>query len=733
MSFFNKIKPFPIIRQLDAMDCGPTCLRIILQYYGRHYSLPFLRDRCYLTREGVSMLGISKAAESLGMRTLAARLPFDKLAEEAPLPCIAHWSQRHFVVVYDIKKGDKVYVSDPAHGKITYTKEEFLKHWAVHEEEGVVLFLETTPDFDTHEDDDTYTKTGFKFLFSYLFNYKKFLVQLIIGMLLGSLLGLILPFLTQALVDFGINNQDIGFVYTVLAAQLMLFFSRTSVEFIRSWILLHLGTRINIAIISDFLIKLMRLPLSFFDTKHLGDLLQRIGDHRRIENFLTSQTLNVLFSMINLFVFGIVLAVYSMQIFFVFLVGSVMSFVWIALFLKKRRDLDYKRFNEMADNQTNLVQLITGMPEIKLNNCEQQKRWEWEHIQAKLFKINHKGLAINQYQQAGSLFFNQGKDIIISFLAAKEVIDGNMTLGMMMAVTYITGQLSAPIEQLLQFIQTAQDAKLSLERMGEIHNREDEEDPEEAKLHDFSGNFDIKIENLDFHYEGPHSEKVLDDVSILIPHNKTTAIVGASGSGKTTMLKLLLKFYPPTTGEIKLGGINLSNYGADFWRQNVGTVMQEGFLFNDTIARNVALGDDRIDYQKLMRAVDIANIKDFIEALPLAYNTKIGQDGHGLSVGQKQRILIARAVYKDPQYIFFDEATSALDANNEKTIMENLDIFFQGRTVVVVAHRLSTVKNADQILVLDRGKIVELGDHESLTKKRGYYYNLVKNQLELGN
>ncbi len=730
--FLKKLKPFPTVRQLDAMDCGPTCLQIIMRFFGRVYSLPFLRDRCFLTREGVSLLGISKAAESLGLRTLAARIPFDKLAEEAPLPCIAHWQQRHFVVVYKMKK-DKVYVSDPAHGKITYTKEEFLKCWAVHEEEGVVLFLETTPEFFQHEEDDPTNKTGFKFLFSYLFSYKKFLVQLVIGMLIGSLLGLILPFLTQALVDFGINNQDINFVYTVLLAQVMLFVSRTSVEFIRSWILLHLGTRINISIISDFLIKLMRLPLSFFDTKHLGDLLQRIGDHKRIETFLTSQTLNVLFSMINLVVFGIVLAIYSMSIFTVFFIGSLLSFLWILLFLKKRRDLDYKRFSQMADNQSNLVQLITGMPEIKLNNCEQQKRWEWEHIQAKLFKVNLKGLAINQYQQAGSLFINQLKDILISFLAAKEVIDGDMTLGMMMAVTYIIGQLSSPVEQLLSFTQAAQDAKLSLERMGEIHGRDDEEDPEVTRINAFSTKHDLVLENLDFHYEGPHSEKVLDGISMTIPYKKTTAIVGTSGSGKTTILKLLLKFYPPTKGEIKLGDIALSNYGADFWRQNCGVVMQDGFLFNDTIARNVALGDEQIDYERLMRAVHIANIREFIESLPLAYNTKIGSDGHGLSQGQKQRILIARAVYKDPQYLFFDEATSALDANNEKAIMENLDDFFEGRTVVVVAHRLSTVKNADQIVVLEKGKIVEEGTHTTLTAKRGYYYNLVKNQLELGN
>ncbi len=729
---FGRLKRFPIIRQLDAMDCGPTCLQMIMKHYGRVYSLPFLRDKCFITREGVSMMGISKAAESLGMRTLAAQIPFDNLAEDAPMPVIAHWRQNHFIVVYDIKNKKKVYVADPAHGRITYTKEEFLKYWAVKREEGVVLFLETTPDFFRAEGEPPSDKAGFRFLLSYLFSYKKFMVQLVLGMALGSLLGLILPFLTQALVDFGIDYQDIGFVYTILLAQLMLFFSRTSVEFIRSWILLHLGTRINISIISDFLIKLMKLPLSFFDGKHLGDLLQRIGDHQRIEQFLTSQTLNILFSMINLVVYGAVLAFYSTQIFAVFFVGSVLAFAWVFIFLKKRRDLDYKRFNQLADNQSNLVQLITGMPEIKLNNCERPKRWEWEHIQAKLFRVNLKSMAVTQYQQAGSLFLNQFKDIIISFLAAKEVIDGNMTLGMMMAVTYITGQLSSPIDQLINFIQAAQDAKLSLERMGEIHGRKDEEDPEIQKLHIFPEKRDLRIESLTFHYEGPHSEKVLDNVKLTIPYRRTTAIVGASGSGKTTLLKLLLKFYQPTSGDIKLGDISLNNFSAEFWRGHCGVVMQDGFIFSDTIARNVALSDENVDYTKLLKSVRTANIQDFVESLPLAYNTKIGGEGHGLSQGQKQRILIARAVYKDPEYIFFDEATSSLDANNERTIMDNLDEFFRGRTVVVVAHRLSTVKNADQIVVLDKGCIVEQGDHAALTAKRGYYYNLVKNQLELG-
>jgi len=721
---------FPSARQLDAMDCGPACLKMICAHYGKNFNLVYLRERSFLSRSGVSMQGISEAAESLGFQTLGARIEHESL-EEVPLPCIAHWKQRHFVVVYKVT-AKKVYVSDPAHGLITYSRQEFLKGWSPDGHTGIALFFEVSPAFYEQEEDNAGSRTGLTMLLRHLFNYKQFLVQLFLGLLLASLLGLVQPFLTESLVERGIDKRDIDFVTTILIAQIMLFLSRTSIEFIRGWILLHLGTRVNISILSVFLMKLMKLPLSFFDGKHLGDLLQRIGDHRRIESFLTSQTLNVLFSMVNLLVFGAVLLHYSRAIFTVFLIGSVTSFIWIFLFLRKRGELDFKRFDQMSENQTNLVQLITGMPEIKLNNCAKQKRWEWQHIQAKLFRVNLKSLAINQYQEAGTSFFNELKNILISFLAANEVISGSMTLGEMMAVTFIIGQLDSPITQVLGFIRSAQDAKLSLERLGEIHGRDDEEPPDVPKMTDMPVNCDLKIESLDFHYEGTISEKVLDDVSLTIPYMKTTALVGTSGSGKTTLVKLLLKFYEPTKGKIKLGDIDLSNYNADFWRRQCGVVMQDGFIFNDTIARNIALSDEIVDQKKLLRSVHVANIHTFIESLPLAYNTKIGGDGHGLSQGQKQRILIARAVYKNPKYLFFDEATSALDTNNERVIMDNLTAFFEERTSVVVAHRLSTVKHADHIIVLENGKVVETGNHETLTAKRGHYYRLVKNQLELG-
>lgn len=725
---------FPFIKQMDAMDCGPTSLAMVAKYYGKTYSVQTLRERSFITREGVSMLGTSDAAESIGFRTMGVRLTFEKLAAEAVLPCIAHWRQNHFIVVYEIKNG-LVYVSDPAHGLVKYTKEEFCQGWISTrkegEDQGLCLLLEPAPDFYKTED-ESMNKSSFKFLFSYLRPYKKFLLQLVLGMLLGSMLQLIFPFLTQSIVDFGINNRDLSFITLILIAQLVLFISRSSVDFIRSWILLHISTRINISLISDFLIKLMKLPIGFFDTKMIGDIMQRIGDHRRIETFLTSSTLNIMFSLINLVVFGVVLFIYNTQIFTIFIVGSVLYMTWIYLFMKKRRELDFKRFAQLADNQSNLIQIITGMQEIKLNNCEKQKRWEWEKIQAKLFRVNIKSLALSQYQQIGSVFVNQVKDIFISFIAARAVVEGQMTLGMMLAVQYIIGQLNSPIEQLIGFAHATQDAKISLERLGEIHLKKDEESPDDAKITILPEKRGLTVSNLSFQYEGPHSEFVLQDLDLEIPMGKVTAMVGMSGSGKTTLIKLLLGFYPPTKGDIRVGEILLSNISGRMWRQRAGVVMQDGFIFSDSIARNISVRDEVTDKKKLLHAVKIANIQEYIESLPLGYNTKIGLEGHGLSQGQKQRLLIARAIYADPDYIFFDEATNALDANNERVIMENLQEFYQGRTVVVVAHRLSTVKNADQIVVLDKGKVVEKGTHQELTRLKGAYYNLVKNQLELG-
>jgi len=730
------MKKFPFYHQLDAMDCGPTCLKMVAKHYGKTYSLENLRSKSYISREGVSLLGISEAGENIGFRTLGVKINFDKLVAEAPLPCIVHWKQNHFVVVYKInKKKNRVYVADPAHGLVKYTIAEFLQGWISDKssegEEGVALLLEPTPDFYFKDSDEPPNKTKFSFIFRYLKPYHKFIIQLVLGMLLGTLLMLIFPFLTQSIVDVGISNQNLNFVTLILIAQLTLFTAQTAVEFIRSWILLHISTRINISIISDFLIKLMKLPIGFFDTKMIGDIMQRIGDHRRIEQFLTSQSLNTLFSIINLIVFAIILGFYSLKLLAIFVVATVLYVAWITIFLKRRRELDFKRFAQASAEQSNLIQMVTGMQEIKLNNSERQRRWEWENIQARLFKVSIKGLALSQYQQSGAFFINESKNIIISFFAAHAVITGNMTLGMMMAVQYIIGQLNSPVSQLIGFIQSAQDAKISLERLGEIHNKEDEEQDDDHRIIDIPKNQDLRLDNLTFHYD-PLAEPVLSDVSLTIPHGKTTAIVGMSGSGKTTLIKLLLGFYQPQKGSVRLGEQKLLQFSSKAWREECGAVMQDGFIFSESIAKNIAVGVDSIDPQRLQYASQMANIQEMIDAMPLGYNSKIGQEGSGISQGQKQRILIARAIYKDPNYFFFDEATNALDANNEKVIMENLHKVFEGRTVVVVAHRLSTVKNADNIVVLEKGKIVEQGTHTELTKLRGQYFELVKNQLEMG-
>jgi len=739
-------KKFPFYKQPDQMDCGPTCLRMIAKYFGRHYTLQSLREISDINREGASLLGISQAAEKIGFRTIGLKINLDKLFE-VDLPCILHWNQNHFVVLYKIKKarffGAKggraslaFHVADPARGLIRYTEGEFKKLWLStennEEAEGIILSISPSPEFYS-QDEDEKKRLDFTYILGYLKKYKNLIIQLFVGLGVGSLLQLILPFLTQAVVDIGINTRDLNFIYIILIAQSMLFLGRLSVDFIRSWILLHLSTRINISILTDFLIKLMKLPMSFFETKMTGDIMQRMNDQGRIQSFLTGSSLNTVFSLFNLFVFAFVLAYYSITVFVIFLISSIFYSIMVFLFLNKRRQLDFKRFDISSENQSNIVQLITGMQEIKLNNSEQQKRWEWERIQASLFKYSVRSLALNQYQQFFSFFINEGKNILITFLVAKSVVEGNLTLGGMMAIQYIVGQLNSPIEQLLGFLQQFQDAKISLERLNEIHELEDEEPVDRHFIYDLPGEKGIRMENVSFTYPGAGNEPVLSYLNLNIPQGKTTAIVGMSGSGKTTILKLLLRFYPLSKGDIKIGETNLDQIGYGFWRSKCGIVMQDGFIFSDTIMKNIAVGDDYPDKNKLNNAIKMANIADFINSLPLGLNTKIGASGNGISQGQKQRVLIARAIYKNPEYMFFDEATNALDANNESIIMDNLQGFFKGRTAVVVAHRLSTVKNADNIIVMEKGKIIEQGTHLELIKMNGEYYKLVKNQLELGN
>lgn len=719
------------------MDCGPTCLRMVAKFYGKNYSLQNLRDRCHITREGVSLLGISDAAESIGFRTTGVKVTWRQMVEEMPLPCIVHWNQRHFVVVYDVVKKHGVYkvmVADPASGLLEYTEEDFRGLWLESERktEGIALILEPTPKFYEEEGDDERRHYGFGYVLKYLRPYRTYIIQILLAMLTASVISLLMPFITQSVVDKGIGTGSLSLIVVLLIAQLTLTLGGLANNLIRSWLMLHTTSKVSISLISDFLCKLMRLPIAFFDSKMVGDIMQRIGDYNRIQTFLTGSLLSMVIAVVSFVVYGLIMAGYNATIFIVFLIGASLYVFWVLLFMKRRRKLDYMRFQQASANQSNIVQLIGGMQEIKLNNCEKQKRWEWESIQAKLFKVGVKSLTLGQVQEIGCTFIDQTKNILMSFIAAKSVIDGGMTLGMMMALQYIMGQINAPISQFISFVQSAQDASISLDRLGEIHEMKDEEPAEEERIKDIPSDADIVFRDVVFQYDGPHSPKVLDEVSLTIPSGKVTAIVGASGSGKTTMLKMMLGFYPPVSGEVLLGKVSLKNYSESRWRARCGTVMQEGYIFSDTIAANIAVSEEYPDMERVRWAAGVSNIKYWIEGLPLGYGTKIGADGHGLSSGQKQRILIARAAYKDSRYLFFDEATNSLDANNERTIMENLERLFSEKTVVVVAHRLSTVKNADNIIVLDKGRIAEQGTHSQLTALRGKYYELVKNQLELG-
>lgn len=740
-------KVFPHYQQLDSMDCGPSCLRMIAKYYGRSYTLQTLREKSFITREGVSMLGISDAAESIGMHTQGVRVTMEQLINEAPLPCILHWNQNHFVVLYHVSKmkskssplsfiNYQFFIADPAGEKYSMNGEEFSHCWYSSKEKGketgTALLLQPSPDFYNYEDDQTKQEKNLLYYFRYLIPYKPQYVQLMIGMIVGMILSLIAPFLTQAVVDQGIGNNNLPFITLILIAQLILSITQMGMGFIQNWIALHTNTRISISLIADFFTKLMKLPIRFFDAKNIGDIMQRINDNSRIQEFMSGTTLSTIFSFVNFFVYAGIMVYYNFTILLVFLVGNTLYVVWILLFLNYRKKLDNKRFTQSSASQSNTIQLITGMQEIKLNNCEKQQRWKWERIQVKLFKISVQNMALGQYQQIGSIFFSQTTGLLISYLSAKAVVEGEITLGMMMAISYIIGQLSGPVGQVIGITQSLQDAKISLERLNEIHNREDEEENIENKLSDLPHNKDIHLENVNFSYDSAERDYVLENLTLSIPGKKVTAIVGESGSGKTTILKLLLGFYSPLKGAVKIDNTDLQEINPHLWRQKTGAVMQDGFIFSDTIANNIAVGEDEIDKKRLLHAVETANIRDFIESLPLKYNTKIGMEGKGISQGQRQRLLIARAVYKNPEFLFFDEATNALDSKNERTIMDNLKTFYKEKTVVIVAHRLSTVQNADNIIVLDKGKIVEEGTHIELTAKKGVYYTLVRNQLELG-
>lgn len=725
------------VRQRDSMQCGVACLTMVCKLLGKQVALDRISQVCFASTEGVSMKALCDAAKEMGLSAKAYKAGIDYLCKSS-LPCILHWNQNHFVVLHKIKgrgKSLRFFIADPGKGLCEYSIAEMKEHWislsSDGEEKGVAMFFNITPRFEAIESDKEADRSSVRFLGRYVRQYKKQFTYIALGLLLGCVFQLVMPFLTQSIVDVGIKNGDIAFIWLVLLGELAIVIGRTVTDFIRRWLLLHISMHVNISLVSDFFIKLLKLPMSFFDTKLMGDLLQRIGDHSRVQNFLTGQMLNVLFTLLSFTIFGIVLLIYNPLIFGVFILGSIAYGLWISAFLKKRKVIDYELFEQQAINQNKTFQFVTSMQEIKLQNCEQRRRQEWEETQVNLFGIQMKSLKLQQTQEAGSVFINEVKNIVITVLAATAVINGHMTLGAMLAVQYIIGQLNSPVAQFMGFIYSFQDVKISLERINEIHQGENEESVCNH-LRCFEEDKSIKIRNVDFRYDPHSSRKTLDGISITIPEGKVTAIVGASGSGKTTLIKLLLGYYPVPSGEIIIAGKNISEYNLKWWRSHCGVVMQDGVIFSESIARNIAVADGEIDWPRLHTAAAIANIHEFIIGLPLGYDTKIGRDGVGLSQGQRQRILIARAVYRNPDFIFLDEATNALDAKNERAIVENLAEFYKGRTVVVVAHRLSTVRDADQIVVLDGGRIVETGDHASLIARRGDYFHLVRNQLELG-
>ncbi|WP_019991132.1 peptidase domain-containing ABC transporter [Rudanella lutea] len=758
---------FTFHRQLDFMDCGPTCLKMVAGFYGRDYSLDYLRANAHITKQGVSLMDLNEAAEKIGFKTLPVRLSVDQLLDNAPLPCILHWNSEHFVVLHKVlparwgRKQARFVVADPAHDMVSIDRETFMHGWCGAEGKGIALLLEPTPAFYEQSALADAQPRDLRFLYQYLRPYKRYIIQILFGMLFSSVLALIMPFLTQGLVDYGIQRQDFRFIHLVLFSQLILFLGSIGVDLIRNWILLHVNTRVSVSIISNFLVKLMKLPIQFYDSKNIGDISQRISDHHRIESFLTGSTLQMLFSLVNLVVFSAVLGMHSLPILGVFALGSGLTLGWTLLFLRRRKNLDYKRFQRLREHQNSIYEIITGMYEIKLNHCERRRRWDWERIQAKLFKINIESLALEQYQEVGATCLTQLKNILVSYMAAIAVMEHEFSLGVMLSISYIVGQMNEPIAQLSRFLRNLQDARVSIERLGEIHNRPDEDEDEDERaaapvaepdgvsLESFyesqrlntllqanalrkNTSEGIRLRGVTFRYGGQRNTPVLRTVDLTIPKGKVTAIVGASGSGKTTLLKLLLKFYTLNEGDITVEGRDLNQYPAREWRRRCGTVMQEGYIFSDTIARNIAVDGEPIDEARFRYAIRVANLDDFVQRLPLGFATRIGNTGAGLSGGQKQRIFIARAVYKNPDYLFFDEATSALDANNERIVMDNLQTFFKDRTVLVIAHRLSTVMNADQIVVLDKGEVVEVGTHHELTVMgRGHYYELVKNQLQL--
>ena len=722
-------KSFPNYRQFDQMDCGPTCLQILAKHYGKETSLEEIRQNSYIDRSGVSLAGIKSAAEIIGFETFSVMLSWEDLRSKVPTPCIIHWDDNHFVVLYRIKN-QKVFVSDPARGKQTFSVEDFKKHWIPGKTEGVVMILQPTQDFYTNTG-ETKLNSEFSHLYKYFSSYKNLIWQLLIGLLISSLIQLALPFFTQSIVDYGIENQDFGFIQVILIGQLFFVITRIFIEILRDWILLHISMRINIRMMSDYLSRLIQLPLSFFSRRSLGDLLTRINDNEKIEEFFTNGSLAFVFDIFNIFLFGIVLAYYNLKIFLVFLAGSIIYLLWTFSFMKKKERLDKAYFKVSAQSQSKILQIISNIEDIKINGSQDRRKNEWYEHQLKLFDVSTKTLKTHQFQINGGQLINEIKNVLIVFLSAWSVIQGSLTLGAMLAIQFIIGQLNVPLSKLAEFLLDFQKAELATKRLFEVQREKREgDDIEGQQLFKKSS---LHIDDLSFRYGPPGTSYALNNVSLKIPKGKITAIVGHSGSGKSTLVKLLLNFYKPTSGQIKIGKIGLDSIKPNLWREVCGVVLQDGRLFNDTLERNIteSASSVKTNHKRLKKAIEYSMLTDVVNELPHQLKTIIGENGTTLSGGEKQRVLIARAIYKNPDYFFLDEATSSLDSINEKHILRSLESFYKNRTVIIIAHRLSTIKNADNIIVLEKGSIKEQGSHEELLLRKGKYLELVQNQLDI--
>lgn len=725
---------FKHIFQTDSMDCGAACLCMIARHYGKNYSLEFFRKNAFIGKEGISMLGLSMAAEKAGMHSLCAKISIEQLANEIILPCILHWDNKHYVICHKVsgKKNLTFHICDPAFGCMKVCQKELYRHWISGkfegEEVGVAMQIEPGINFHNKGIKKAPHKFSMKYFLKYIMPHKWSILQLLLGALVLISLGYISPFISQAIVDIGILKKDLAFIILMVIAQIIINTSKTIIIFFQSWISLRMNTIINVNLVSNYLNKLSQMPMSFFESKTMGDILQRIGDHDRIKSFLMNDTINVIFSITTFIAFVVVLGIYNIHILSIFLLGNAVYVTWVLSFMKYRKELDNKAFHESALLQNNMVQFIQGMQEIKLNCIEREKCWEWEHLQARLYKISRKAMLLGQIQSAGSLIFSSTTGVVLSYITAQKVVTGEMTLGMMTSLSFILGQVAAPIGSFIGFAQRYQDAKISLERLADIHSQDDEHKEYEEKKSILPKDKNIILNKVSFSYSGNINNLVLKNISIQIPQNKITAIVGKSGCGKTTLIKLLQGLYKPLSGEIMIGDTVLENINKYVWRNHIGAVMQDGYIFSDSISKNITLHNE-VDIQKLESVLKAVNLNDFIQSLPHGYDTKIGNDGMQLSQGQRQRILLARILYRKPQVVFLDEATNALDTQNEFYIMNNIRELLYNHTIIIVAHRLSTIKKADNIIVIDNGEVIEQGTHERLLEQKGTYFQLINTQL----